>query len=204
MNTRVIVCVACLFSLAVPGFAQQPTPQPAAKKHSIGLDVKNVASGGRASTTDSRPLHSVGGTHVTQKTESAPLFSVDVRNYSQTADNVTVEWYVFAKSGFGRTAPFLHDSGKITLPVEAGKTTTTTFEPKPMQIETTRTTTYTSRSSDSVGYTSHSERGSKICGWAVRVVADDQIVAVKASDLSYEKAAKNPPAKASTPGTRRP
>ncbi len=190
MNTRVIVSVACLFSLSMPGFTQQPAPQPEAKKHSIGLNVKLISSGGQSTTK-------TGLATKTQSTSSAPSYSVELRNFAQTDDNVTVEWYVFSKPvGKGSVAPHLYENGKVALPVPAGKTTTTTFEPKPMVRENRETATATFAGSDIVTSTTSSTSGEKLFGWMVRVMADDKVIAKKASEPSLEAMADNPPTKA--------
>ncbi len=216
MNPRAVACIACLFSLSVPGFAQQPTPPPAPIKHSLSMNVKNVGSGGPGSTTNS--TRGISGSGIsgsttessrTQKVASAPSYSVELYNSSRTPDKVTVEWYVFAKSvSGGHAQPYLHDSGKIPLAIDAGKSTSAIFQPRAIERESTTTATHNTQTTSVAGNSQtststsfhRSASGNKIFGWVVRLVGEDNLlIAAKASEPSLEPFGKNPPAPKPTP-----
>ena len=187
MKFRLLFCAACLFFVPLRGFTQ-------AGRHSVGLDVKLAASGGAAAAKSG--VHNSGDTSTLTKTQSIasePVYNVEVRNFSQSADSLTLEWYVFAKSASSAHAQArVHDSGKESISIGGGKSASLTVKPKPITHETQDSLKTTTRNDSSKGTTSTSHgsrsvKGDKPAGWMMRLIAGGELVAVKASEPSLEE-----------------
>jgi hypothetical protein len=162
------------------------------------LSVNLVSSGGTAGVKNSSHVgHDTAARTKTQTSESAPAYSVEVRNVSHLADTVKVEWFVYSKPASGHGSTHLHDSGSEQVSLPAGKSTTINFKPKPITHETQDSVQITNRQGQNHGPQNktaahHTVHGDKSAGWLVRAVADGEVLAVQASEPSLEAAGKNP------------
>ena len=133
---------------------------------------------------------------------------VNVRNFAQRADQVTVEWMFFSEY-FNEQSAAMKDekekdplrtlgkgskevifkpggSQKLTLESE----TALLFESRSSTVTITRPSS-TSSSSGVSAYNNTLKIGHKATGWLVRVSADGKILAVKASAPRFEELAKD-------------
>ncbi len=208
----VFVCAFVLGAVVVESAgAQVPAASPSpARRHSLGLEAQSVATGGRSNiiggtnsllSENAVSTQSVGDRRVSS---SRTDLQISVRNYAATPDSVRVEWYFVAQSVAaspdGRHDFIVHQDAQSLL-VGGGKTATQTVGSPEVQAVYERSTTimtapagytFTGGNTSAVSLV-NTQRGQAICGWMVRLVAEDgTVLAAKGSSQTYEDIAANP------------
>jgi hypothetical protein len=119
---------------------------------------------------------------------------VEVRNLARNQDGATVEWYIFGKSVDGRQQ-FIFDQGKQPVTIPPAGSETVAIDSKSLvsnvDRQITQRTGYVDGTRATATAASTTRSGSKVAGWVVRLVADDQVLQVRASSPSLEAIGKN-------------
>ncbi len=191
---RSLLAFGIMVALATPIYGQNAS----ASRHSLGLDVRVVSSGGPVRRTSDA---SFGGNRTTvakdsysksRDTTSGAGLLVEVRNLSAASDTARVEWYFFGKGVTKNGDDFIASIGsrEVTVPpadaqkIEVDSPEFTSFEERNLTLTKTK--------GGSGRGMSTKKGGARMSGWMVRLLVDGQVAAVRASSPSMEAAGRDP------------
>lgn len=177
-----------------------------AKKHSLSLSVKPLATGGGTRTKNDLAVSSSAsnrpGTASTRSQDYSTVrekssgldLEVEVRNLSSLPDNAQIEWILLAKS-VNEGDAYVCEEGKQDVAVGPASATKITIEATELQVTVERKlevkTTYdtTVRENSTAKET---KSGEKRAGWIVRMLADGVVLQVRSSSPTLESLAADP------------
>lgn len=191
---RSLLAFAMVAALASAIYGQNAS----ATRHSLGLDVRAVSSGGPvrrtsdASFDGNRTTVAKDSYSKSRDTTSGAGLLVEVRNLSSTPDTARVEWYFFGEGVTKNADDFIAAIGSrdVTVPPAAAQK---------IEVDSPEFTSYEERSltiTKSKGGSgrgmSTKKGGARMSGWMVRLLVDGQVAAVRASSPGMEAAGRDP------------
>lgn len=163
-----------------------------AKTHSLSMEVENVKASGRTAKQESNLDTDVTNVDRTLSTENTATYQVEIRNFAQRPDEVTLEWYFLAKGVKPGSTTYIHDTGKANVTVPAGETSKMQISSKPVLRKVKESVVIDNQSGDDdVLAASRENVGAKPAGWIVRIVADGKLLLAKASEPTLESVARD-------------
>lgn len=197
---RVLFTILAVLVGAGASFAQTPS-----RTHSLSLDVRPVSSGGATRSRNNLKIQESprlpGFDQLRNESFSASRtrgsgvgLDLEVKNFSRQNDEATLEWYFVGKQVTGGSF-FVFDQGSQKVQIRAGsreiveiqsKELTSTVEKNLERRSGYVRGTLTNESSASV-----KRSGYKAAGWIVRLMADGQLLQVRASAPSLDTIGKN-------------
>lgn len=188
MKLLLLLCINIVLSASLLT-AQAP------RHHSLSLDCTPVASGGATKTdsavkstqrtySDSNNRYQENAHSTTRMSQSGTDLQIAVRNLGQTPETAQVEWFFLAKA-VGAANPHIHDRGEQELQIGPGREEKLLAECKEITLTVSKKLT-TYGASGAQPTSSQKEKGDKQAGWIVRVLADGELVAMKASSPTLE------------------
>lgn len=192
--------IILMFAAAVVGAGTLPAQSPG-RKHSLSMDVRPISSGGATRSKSNLNIHEgqqYPGYYQTQdqnfsstrKRGSGVGLAVEVRNLSRFTDQVELEWYFLGKPARGGDL-FVFDLG--SRPLSVGSASREIVEIESDRLTSTVEKTLNFRSGYDGGFQNNlpsasvKKSGSKVAGWIVRLMADNQVLQVRASSPSLER-----------------
>ncbi len=204
--------VAAFFA-ASSAFAQVPVPVPAVH-HSLSFDAAVTGTGGASNASTGlhenlggKPLGGGWSTSEQQdfssnrKRNSGISLSVSVRNLAPTADQAKLEWYFIGKP-VEKENEFIFDSGSKEVALQGGGTQTIPLESKELASHEEKKLHIDKGVANGRAIppsASTKKTGSKVAGWMLRLVADGQVLQVRASSPVLESLGRNDAQLASFP-----
>ena len=203
----VVLCCMVFGDADAQSTAAAPSP---ARRHSLGLEAQSVANGGASQVTGN-----ISGLPLTDATSllsgsdrrvasNQTNLKISVRNYGTVTDTMRAEWFFVAlpaNTAAAGNREFIFHRDAQALAIPGGKNAEQVVSSPEVQAVYERGTTITTAPAGYAfygGYTSaistvNTQKGLTICGWMVRLVADDgSVIAAKGSSQKYEEIALNP------------
>jgi hypothetical protein len=209
MKRIVVFLLAAAIAPICP--AQTPAAPP---HHSLSLEADVSGSGG-ASKAKTGLKEDLGGKPLgngwstseqkdynsSRNKKSGVDLEVEVHNLAAAPDSAKLEWY-FIGEPVGKDKPFIYDQGSQDVTLTAGQSQSFPLEAKELTEKDERHLHIDKgliNGRPVPPAASTKKKGSKFDGWMVRLVADGQILAVRASSPALEELGKNDAALASYP-----
>lgn len=189
-----------MFAAALVGAGTLSAQSPI-RNHSLSMDVRPVSSGG--ATRSKNSLNIQEGPQYpgyyqtrdqnfssTRRRGSGVGLAVEVRNLSRSTDQVVVEWYFLGKPARGGDL-FVFDFGSRPLSVASASREIVEIESEKLTSTVERTLNFRSGydggPQNNLPSASVKKSGSKAAGWIVRLMAENQVLQVRASSPSLER-----------------